>query len=694
MADFPILQDLVVVLAISLASVYLLRKLRVPIIVGFIVAGIVIGPGGLSLIEDQHSIEVMAEIGVTLLLFTIGLKFSVRDLFRMKWLAITAGGAQLSLTILAVTLLMVAASGFDLRHAFFLGILVALSSTAIVLRILESRGESFTVHGRFTVSVLIFQDLAVVPLMMLTLLLGKGSAGGWGDAGLTLLKSAVFVVALLAVARFLYPWLMERVVRSRSREIFTLTIILVALGTAWLGSRFGFSLPLGAFLAGIIISESDYSHQILAEITPLRDIFNSIFFVSIGMLVAPSLWIDDPLLFAGLTVAVIVLKAMVVGVIALASGFGTRVSVMAGIGLAQIGEFSFVLASVGGVHGLMDSELFTQFLTVSVMTMAITPLLMPLAAAIAERVPHGAWMERLAAGTAGDDSRKGGQAGKYRSRLHRPRFLRESIVAQGPVDDAAEDHVVIVGYGVNGRNVARVLRRIGVRYIVLELNPHTVREGRELGDEIYYGDAARAEVLRHAGVERARALIVAIADPALSRQIVTLARKASASLQIIARTRFVAEADVLYRLGANEVIPEEFETSLELAGIVMAAYGASERIIEKEKAYIRSERYALLCDKECPPARPQMLTALLSAEDLEHLELEPGMPAVGRDIADTQLRTITGATIIATERDGKLIMNPGPDFRLAAGDVLYLFGKTDELAAARRLILGKEEEQS
>jgi CPA2 family monovalent cation:H+ antiporter-2 len=594
----------------------------------------------------------------------------------------------------AVTLLLGAFSGLALRQAFFLGFLVALSSTAIVLRLLEDRGESFTVHGRLMLGVLIFQDLAVVPLMLLTLLLGHGGAGGWGDAGLTLLESAGFIAGLLVIARFLYPWLMEQVVRTRSREIFILTTMLVALGTAWLGSRFGFSLPLGAFLAGIVISESEYSNQILAEITPLTDIFNSIFFVSVGMLVAPSLWAGDPLLFAGLTLGVLVLKALIVGAVALTSGFGTRVSLLAGIGLAQVGEFSFVLASVGLDQGLMDDELFSQFLTVSVVTMALTPLLVLLAAAAAARVPHGAWMERLAAGKvtggAEAESRAGsaGRTGRV-GRARRLRFLRDSIIAQGPVGGEAEDHVVIVGYGINGRNVARVLRQIDVRYIVLELNPHTVREGRELGEEIYYGDAARAEVLRHAGIERARALIVAIADPVLSRQIVTLSRQASASLKIIARTRFVGEADELYRLGADEVVPEEFETSLELAGMVMAAYGASERVIEKEKAAIRSERYALLCREECPPVRPRMLTALLSAEDLEHLELTEGLPVVGGSIADTRLRTLTGATIIAIEREGRLVMNPAPEFQLAAGDMLFLFGRAEELEAARGELLGR-----
>ena len=620
MAEYPILQDLVVVLVVSLATVYLLGKLRVPIIVGFIVAGIVIGPGGLSLIEDYHSIELMAEIGVTLLLFTIGLQFSLQDLFRMKWLAITAGGAQLVLTTVTATVIVDAASGLGLRQSFFLGILIALSSTAIVLRILERRGESFTVQGRFIIGVLIFQDLAVVPLMLLTLFLGKNETGGWGDAGMTLLESAGFIIGLLVIARYLYPWLMERVVHTRSRELLVLTTILVALGTAWLGTRFGFSLPLGAFLAGIVISESDYSHQILAEITPLRDIFNSIFFVSVGMLVVPALWIKDPLLFIGLTVGVIMFKALLVGGIAMVLGFGTRVAATVGIGLAQIGEFSFVLASAGLARGLMDGELYSQFLTVSVVTMALTPLMVVFSGAVAEREPQGAWLERFVAG------RNGGE----RARIPRPRFLRESILVQGPIEQPVDDHVIIVGYGINGRNVARVLKQIGVRYVILELNPHTVSEGRELGEDIYYGDASRTEVLRHVGIERARALVIAVADPALCRQIVSLGRKENAGLHIIARTRFVSEVEHLYNLGADEVIPEEFETSLALAGIVMASYGVSKRAIEKEKASIRGERYEPLYKRPRSPERVRSLDSLITAEDLYEMRLAADSPVLGR----------------------------------------------------------------
>lgn len=678
MADFPILQDLVVVLVVSLATVYILRKLSIPIIVGFIVAGIIIGPGGLSLIRDHHSIEVMAEIGVTLLLFTIGLGFSIEELFRMKWLAIIAGGAQLTLTAAGATIIINAGSSLGLRASFFLGILIALSSTAIVLRILERRGESFTLHGRFMIGVLIMQDLAVVPLMLVTLLLGKGEAGGWGDAALTLLEAAGFIVGLLVIARYLYPWLMGRVVRTRSRELLVLTTILVALGTAWLGARFGFSLPLGAFLAGIIISESDYSHQILAEITPLRDIFNSIFFVSVGMLVVPSLWGEKPLLFLALTVGVIVFKGLVVGAIAIVIGFGTRVASRAGIGLAQIGEFSFVLASVGVIQGLIDAELYSQFLTVSVVTMALTPMLVLFGGTAAERVPSGMWLERFAGGPAGDEG----------SRIPRPRFLRESLVARGPIEDHVEDHVIIIGYGINGRNVARVLREIGVGYVVLELNPHTVAEGREAGEDIYYGDGSRSQVLRHAGIARARALVMAVADPALSRQIVSLARKENPELHIVARTRFVSEVEHLYRLGADEVIPEEFETSLALAGIVMAAYGASDRVIEGEKEAIRDERYEPLYKRRRSAERVKSLDALVSAEDLYEMKLTDSMPVVGKTISDTRMRTETGVTVIAVRSQGEKKLNPSPEYRFREGDVIYLFGGSDELKAARSLILG------
>jgi len=675
MTEYPLLKDILVLIGVSLVTVYFLRLLKVPTIVGFIAAGVLIGPGALGLIEDRHSIELMAEIGVTLLLFTIGLKFSVRELARMRMLVIGAGGLQVVLTIVATSAVL-NAMGMDTKKAIFYGFLVSLSSTVIVLKLLEERGQSHSVFGRFNIGVLLFQDLAVVPMLLLTVLLGGGDAGGWSGAVITMAKAVVLIGALLTFTYFVFPWIFERIARTRSREIFTLMTVFIALGTAYLGSLLGFSLPLGAFLAGIVISESVYTHQILAEVAPLRDVLNSLFFVSIGMFVSPALWLDEPLLFLGVPILIIFFKAILNGLVALGLGFGGRVAIMSGLSLAQVGEFSFVLALTGTGIGLLDADTYSRFLAIAVPTMALTPLAMVIAPAVAERAPHLKGTERLLAGS---------------KRYPLRRFFLPSLVDSGMAEERddheeLDDHVIIVGYGINGRNVARVLGQIDVPYLVLELNPHTVRKMRTEGERIHYGDASRREVLLHAEIKRARILVVAIADPVMSRQIVAVARQENPRLIIVVRTRLLNEMEGLFRLGADEVVPEEFETSLQLAAVIMATYGVSERVIEEEKLLIRRGHYSMLASPERKIQTGRTLSSLVSTSQLSELRLGPEMHANNRNIKDLAVRSGTGASILAVDRNGSITTNPAPDFQLLEGDIIYLVGSPEELEQAIALL--------
>jgi len=674
MHEYDILRDILLILAVAIVTVYLLRKLRIPVIAGFIIAGVLIGPGGFGLVDERGDIEVIAEIGVALLLFTIGLRFSFRELAQMKWLALGAGGAQMLVTIAVTTLALNRFFAMAPRNALMIGFLVAVSSTAIVLRLLEESGETYTVQGRLMVGILIFQDLAVIPLILLTIFLGGGDSGSWFEGILTLVQAVGLLAALLVASHFLFPWIMERVVHTRSSEVFTLSVILIALGTAYLGSRMGFSLAMGAFLAGVVMSESDYSHQVLADITPFRDVFNSLFFVSIGMLVDPGLWFSDPVSTLGAGAGVLALKSLVVAAIALALGFGAWVAVIAGMGLAQVGEFSFVLASAGLTHGLLADDTYAIFISISVLTMAITPLIARLAPVIAARLPREERLARVI----------GGYGSRARARFGRMVGLEAVEAGEGGI----EDHVIIVGYGVNGRNVARMLRHIDVKYIVLELNPHTVMKMRQQGENIYFGDAVRRDVLRHAGVERARSLVIAVADPAQSRQMVATARALSPGLNIIVRTRFLSEMDDLYKLGADQVVPEEFETSLELAGKVMSVYGAPSRVVSAEKDSIRNEHYSFLSRDDHRHERRRSLDALISAEDLREVVVEPGMAADGKSIMELAIRKKTGATVVAVERGAGRESNPAPDFTFAAGDSVFLMGTLDELNAAESLLAG------
>lgn len=657
-----ILLELVALMGVAIVIVYALRQLRVPAVVGFLLTGVLIGPSGLKLVKDVHDIELLSEVGVVFLLFSIGLKFSLVELIRMRNLVIGAGGLQVGLTI-GATMVVATALGVPVRQAAFFGFLMAMSSTAVVLKLLEDQGQTSSIHGRLTIAVLIFQDLAVVPLMLMLPVLG-GKDTTWQVAAASMLKSIAVIAVILAAARWVFPVVLERVVRTRSREIFTLTTFCVALGTAYMAGLAGMSLALGAFLAGLVISESDYVHQIVTEIAPMRDALSSLFFISVGMLVQPELFAATPVASVGLTLGVIGVKAAVLILIGLVMGFGPRVAVLAGLGLAQIGEFSFVLAQVGAANKLLDEAAYGKFIGISVITMALTPLFMAVAPMLSGGAQRIRWLHRV---------------------LERPGESAAAADAE-EAESHLEDHVIVVGFGVNGRNVVRVLRQLEVKYLVLELNPFSVRALRDQGEQAMYGDSTREVVLDHAGIHEARVLVIAVSDPVSSRQTVAVARRLNPDLKIFVRARYVAEVDELVRLGATDVVAEEFETSLELCATVMAAYGAPERLILREKEAIRAERSSELRVTR-RRRRPNTLAQLMTAADVEEVVLGRGSPAVGQSLRDLGLREKSGASVIGVAREGRVLGNPGANFVLREDDVLFIFGSPREHEVARSFLV-------
>lgn len=669
---YELLRDLVLVMGTSLISVILLGRLKVPTLVGFLAAGIVIGPGGFGLVKEMHSVEQLAEIGVVFLLFTIGLQFSVSDLLNLKRYVLLGGSLQMGATIAVVTVAGLAFA-MSAREATYLGAMVAMSSTAILLRLLTERGEVGAPHGRFDLGVAIFQDLAVIPLILF-LPLWAGTGADTGSALVTLGRTAGLLLALFIAARFLFPWFLERIVRTKSREAFTLATLLGALGTAWLCSQMGVSLSLGAFLAGIVLADSAYAHQVLSEVTPLKDALSSLFFASVGMFVDPMLWVREPALSLGLVAATIVIKVLVAAGAARLLGLSRRAALLGGVGLAQIGEFSFVMAILGGAKevGLFPDAYRPQFFSVAVLSMAATPFLLRLASAwcdrrgmkLVEAVRPAAGGGAAAAGHDGDGHAGGGHGAGL----------------------GVEDHVIVVGYGVSGRNVTRVLQRHHVHHVVLEMNPATVRRLKGEVEHIQYGDATQEETLRHAGVSDARVLVVAIPDPAAARQIVAVSRKLRPDLVILVRTRLVAEVEPLRRLGAQDVVAEEFETSLELAGRVLSAYGVSDRVVAREKGSIRRERYGMLLDGAPLPPPGDDLDALLGELDVATLVVGAGSKAAGRSLREIDLRRETGVTVLVMSREGRTTANPDPDAGLAAGDLLTVLGTQEQLGAARGLL--------
>ena len=661
MADVKILTDLLVIFGISIGVVFLFHKFRLPPIAGFLAAGALIGPHGLNLVSDIEQVKVMAEIGVVLLLFTIGVEFSLAHLAAARRLLLVGGPLQVVGTLLLATIVGLAV-GLPIQQALFWGCLLSLSSTAIVLKALGERGESDSLHGRATVGILIFQDLAVVPMMMLLPLLADPSDSLQPGVLLTLAKSVVLVAALMVAALYVVPKLLEQIVRSRSRELFLLTIIVLCLGIAWLTSLSGLSLALGAFMAGLVISESEYSHQAMAEVLPFRDSFNSLFFVSIGMLMDVRVLLAHPVLVVALIGAVLVGKFVMGMLPVLASGYPLRSGILAGVSLAQVGEFSFVLAQQGAQTGLLTGEPYQVFLAVSVLTMVITPLLMEGAPYLAKRAEA---LQRLRGWNPDKAAVQTQQASRHLK---------------------VKDHVIVMGYGLSGRNLVRVLEETEIPYVALDLDGETVRRESQNGVKIFYGDATNPNVLHHVRIGHARVLVVAISDPFAARRAVQIARGLNPDLHIIVRTRYLREMDDLHQLGADEVVPEEFETSIEIFALVLQTYKMPQSVIVEKAEQIRKEGYALLRRGELPDLAHHLRRGTLTDVEVETCRIEADSPALGKTIGQVSIRPRTGASVIALTRRGETDSNPTEKVRLEEGDVLSLLGTRDQIRRAMGLL--------
>ena len=657
MSEPGLLPDLLILFALSVVAALAFHRLRLPPIVGFLITGVISGPYGFGLIRNIADVESLAEIGVVLLLFTVGLEFSLQHLARLRRFLFIGGALQVGVTI-AVTAALARSLAVAWPVAIFLGMLVALSSTAITLRLYAERGELDTPFGNASLGILIFQDLCVVPMMLLTPALAGGGRNPTSLAR-TLLEAALFIAATVVAARLVVPRILHLVAATRRREVFLLTIVLFCLGTAWASARVGLSLALGAFIAGIVIADSEYSQQALSDIVPLREVFNSLFFISIGMLFDIRTVGRSPLLVVCAIATVIVVKVVVTGGASLALGQSLRPALATGLGLAQIGEFSFVLSAAGMTAGLLDERLDQLFLAVAVGTMALTPALID----IAPRA--GAWLERRT------------------PNRWRPSQTGAPMQSDTPVGD----HVIIVGFGFNGRNLARVLRDVGIAYRVIDSNASIARQERRHGEPVLYGDASSSEILRHAGVERARVLVVAISDIAATRATVASVRRLNPNVHVIVRTRYMREIGSLVKLGSGEVVPEEFETAIEVFTRVLRRYLVPRDVIEREVRSVRSQYDEMFRPLPDIGVRVDDLSRFLTEVTLVVMRVEPGAPATGEPLSDVRFRERSGATVVAIQREGGgLVASPSGDEVLHPGDTILVMGRTDQLERAATLL--------
>ena len=640
--NLNLLAELVIILAASVCIIFVFHKIKLPPVVGFLLTGILIGPGGLSLVKDTRTVDVLAEIGVVMLLFMVGLEFTLERLKRIRRNFWIGGGLQVVLTIAAAALFLTLIH-IPARQAIFFGFLISLSSTAVVLKILGDRNETDSPQGTISLGILIFQDMAIVPMIAFVPILANVQSAAPTAILVRFLLSAAAIGAVFVIARFLMPRVLHAVVGTRIREMFLISSLLLCLGMSGLTSLLGLSMALGAFLAGVIISESEYSHQVVSDILPFRDLFNSLFFISIGMMLQVGTVFQSVGVVAGLVLSIVVLKAAIVFMTVRLLGYDSRIAVLTGLALAQVGEFSFVLAGVGRANDFMQGSVFQIFLASSILTIMATPFLIQISPALASKTRDRA--ERKArTGAAGEgDGRK------------------------------LKDHVIIAGYGLNGRNLAHVLKEAGVAFVVVDLNPEAIRIAAERGDPFIFGDASSRTILKEAGIGGAKAVVFAISDPASTRRGVRMAREMERGVFIIVRTLHVAEIEELYGLGADDVIPEEFETSVEIFIRVLQRFHIPRNIIDAQVKVIRNECYGLLrgtCEAFRPAA--ERVADLLSAGTADSYFIGRGAWPAGLTLGTVDLRNRTGATVIAVVRGEESFTSPGAEFAIETGDTLVL----------------------
>jgi CPA2 family monovalent cation:H+ antiporter-2 len=646
-ATVGIAGDIALILVAAFVGGVVAQRLGLPLILGYILAGVLVGPNtGGPTVGEIHQIELLAEIGVALLLFTIGLNFPLGELAPVRRIALIGTPIQMLLTI-AFGYGIGRYLGFSPSEAVWFGALVSLSSTAIVLKTLSEQGVLGTLSSRVIIGMLIVQDIAVVPLLILLPEL-ENVGEGLPELGIAALQAAIFIVGMALFGTRVFPWLMARVASWNSRELFLISVVAVGLGVGYGTYLFGLTFAFGAFVAGVVLSQSDYSHQALADIAPLRDVFAMLFFVSVGMLMDPAfIWREAPTILAVVSL-VFVVKGLIFAGLARTFGYGNIVPFAVGLGLFQMGEFSFVLARVGINDGAISSRVYSIALTTAVVTMSLTPFAARLAPVL-----YGWWRERSPA---------------------------EPLETIDLPETRLKDHVVIVGCGRVGSFVAQMLRRLGQAFVTVDLDPARVDAAREEKLPIVYGDATAEPVLEAAGVREARLVILTIPDAIGARLVVGRVRALNPEVHIVARSVSIEELEELGRLGVYEAVQPELEAGLELGRQALIHLGIAAGEVQRFSDRVRRELYAPITRS----TGDELLSRLRRASEMietDWVTVPEDSPLAGRKIGALRIRTETGASIVAVVRGESVVANPGPEFALAPGDVLSVLGTPVQRAA-------------
>jgi monovalent cation:H+ antiporter-2, CPA2 family len=660
--ELTILKDIVIIFALSTFVNLVFTKLRIPTIIGYIFTGIIAGPHLLGLIQSEHEIELMAEIGVVLLMFTIGLEFSLQHLFKIRKVVFLGGLMQFSFTSGAF-LLISKMYGVDWKVALFIGFITALSSTAIVLKLLQERSELTSNYGRTVLGILIFQDILLVPLILFSNLLG----GDQVDVAKQILELAIkalgIIVFIFIGSKWLIPWLLNFVVNRKNQELFLMSILLICLAVALLTFELGMSLAFGAFIAGLMISGSDYSQNAFGNLVPFKNTFTSFFFVSVGMLLDLGYVADNFILVLGTLALVLFVKTIIAGGTGFVLGHTFRGTVMVGLALSQVGEFSFILAKIGLGANILPEYYFQLFLAVAVISMSLSPLLISIAKPLANLL----------------------------LRLPIPKLWVDGLfpLQEYPVPEYS-GHMVIIGKDIRAQKLALLSKKQNIPFISIAFDPNVVREKQKLGESVIYGDAMNEPILEKAHVDRADIVIVSVSDIIASSAIVEKVRQINHNVYILARAKYINDMEILYNQGANHVVPEKFETAIELFNQVLKKRLLPQKDIRNIIENIHEDHYGLFFNENENRTASGWFFEELPDFEINAYKIEKGSQIINKSLRDISLRRVLGVTLLAVKRENNIIEHPDADLTFLPNDCIYLLGKPEDLSQAQKFLVANE----
>ncbi|MCF8362806.1 MAG: cation:proton antiporter [Prolixibacteraceae bacterium] len=653
--EVSILKDIVIILALSTIVNLVFNKINVPTILGYLLTGIVAGPHLLKLVSSQHQIELMAEIGIILLLFSIGMEFSLKHLMRIRRVVFLGGLMQVTLT---AAIFFVASRFYhiDLLSGVFIGLIAALSSSALVLKILQERSEITSNYGRTVVGILIFQDLMLVPLLLFTNLIGGDSLDIQREI-LSLMLKAIIIVSFVYVGnKWLLPKLLHIIAMTRNQELFMMSIFLICLGVAWITSEMGMSLAFGAFLAGLMISDSEYSHNAFGNLVTFKDTFTSFFFVSVGMMLNVYFVIDNYILVIVSVLLIIGVKTLIAGATGFVLGHTFKGTVMVGLALSQVGEFSFILAKLGLENGVIPEFYYQLFLAVSVTTMAMSPFLIQGAPRFADLL----------------------------LKLPLPDKLRKGLFPLPEIEiPELNNHLVIIGKDTSALKLSVMAKHVKLPYAAIVFDPSLVRERQKSGETVIYGDAVNLPILEKAHVDTADVVVISVGDVIPAMAILEKIRQLTSNAYIVVRAKQTEDIEKLYELGADQVMPEKLEIAIDLFTRILTHRLFTQSEIRKITNDIRENYYGIFREKDVKN-KPSLF------DELEHLEIavitvDENAEVNKMALNDSRLRNKTGITILSIKRGKKMIEHPGADTVLCSNDVVYVLGTNEQIAKAREL---------